>query len=148
MFGMNAKDAQGAMEEAMMLGAAQAGSGGNAEALYGAANAQNQAVRAIRVQNGKLSDLKSKFEGLGEDYSDLSAVALAERDVIDALADRLAKELKMDPAAVRRSAYQALTKRYDARVGEMLSTGVLKKDPRENPEVMKRPSRDWYTPEV
>ncbi|MEX3555063.1 MAG: hypothetical protein VB131_00005, partial [Burkholderia gladioli] len=71
-----------------------------------------------------------------------------ERDVIDALADRLAKELKMDPAAVRRSAYQALTKRYDARVGEMLSTGVLKKDPRQNPEVMKRPSRDWYTPEV
>ncbi|CAE6793416.1 hypothetical protein R70006_04956 [Paraburkholderia domus] len=148
MLGLNAQDAQGLMEDVALMQATRGGSSVSAADLYDAAAALRKKNREIQVRGNSLRDLQAKFNGLGEDYSDLSAVVHAQRQVIDALSDQLAAKLGVDPQDVRKAAYKGLTQRYDAKVGEMLSIGVLSKDPRKDPEVLSRPSRDWYTPEI
>jgi hypothetical protein len=144
---MNAKDAQGFAEDAAILEANRPSSTISAADLYVAAAALRTKNKAIQVRDTALAETKAKFVEINAGYSDLSAVVLAQRGVIDALADQLATKMGLDAADVRKAAYKGISDRYDAKVSEMLATGVLAKDPRKDPEVLARPTRDWYTPE-
>ncbi|MBN3729523.1 hypothetical protein [Burkholderia sp. Tr-20390] len=147
MIGMNAKDAQGALEDLSMIKAAAGeASTGAAADMYRAGAALKNAQRAIAVRSDKLRDVGSQLKALTGEYNDLRAVSNASRKVIDALAKDLASALGLDVDEVRTRAYTAMTKAYDAEVGEMLSTGYLDEDPRKNPQVAARKSRDWYIP--
>ncbi|WP_080423736.1 hypothetical protein [Burkholderia ubonensis] len=148
MFGMNPKDAQGALEDLTMLKSAASGSTVGAADLYRAGAALQTAKRAIAVRTDKLNDVSSRLKDLTGEYNDLRAISDASRKVIDALAEDLANALGLDVGDVRKRAYAAMTKAYDAEVAEMLSTGYLEKDPRLNPQISARKNRDWYTPSV
>lgn len=149
MLGLNPKDALGLAEDMQLVRNARGSVSPSATSdLYRAAGALADASRGIKERNDSMRKLKANFDGLAEDYSDLSAVALASRRVIDALADELAKVKGLNPADVRRRAYAALSRSYDEGIGEMVSTGAISKDPRKDPAVLARPSRDWYTPEA
>ncbi|WP_199033039.1 hypothetical protein [Ralstonia sp. ASV6] len=103
-------------------------------------------MRAVKVHTDANVKLKGQFDQLSADYSDLSAVCLASRKVIDMLAAQLAQAQGLKPAEVKASVYKMLSREYDSQVGDMLSIGVLNEDPRRDPAVLSRPSRDWYTP--
>ena len=148
MLGLNAKDAQALLEDVTLANARNTGSSVSEADLWEATAAMHRKNKKIEVRDRALGELKGQFTQLGEDYSDLSAVVLAQREVIDSLVDHLAKQLGADPDVVRKAAYKGLTQRYDAKIGDMLSTGVITKDPRTDPAVRSRPSRDWYVPEL
>jgi len=152
MLGMNADDAMGLAEDmAVLQGAVRRqppmepvkSSSGAAAAIVAAVG-----MKVVKVQNDANAKLRSQFDGLSADYSDLSAVSLASRKVIDALVTEIAQARGLQPAEVKASVYKSLSREYDRQIGDMLSIGVLNKDPRRDPAVRSRPSRDWYTPEA
>jgi len=154
MFGLNPKDAQGAMEDQFIMKSLQPAPSRVAQIyetvveIEAHAATTRSASKAIRVRDDKLRDVAGRFDGLTAEYTDLMAMSRASRAVVDALADDLAAALKLDPAEVRARAYAAMSRQYDSQLGQMLSTGELKKDPRKDPAVMARKTREWYSPEL
>lgn len=146
---MSTNQAMGAMEDLAMLRAAHS-DGGSASAadLWEAAGAMGRHTRAIRARDVTIEDAKRRLGALSEDYVDLAAVSLSSRSVIDKLCEELARALHVDVNDVRARAYDEMSAEYDKRIDTALEKGELKEDPRRNPDVVSRPSRDWYTPEA
>jgi len=154
MFGMNAKDRQGLLEDVVALGLHQPKLPldsyvepplGTAESDAVMAKVYDLSHRELKVRDDALARYKNSFDGLAADYSDLKAVAGAARTTVDALVNDLARALGVEVKELRKQTYKAMSKAYDARVGELLSVGELRSDPRKDPEVTSRPSRNWYT---
>lgn len=148
MLGLNEKDAQGLLEDVALMHTNRPDSTISAADLYESAMRLRRANRAIQVRDDKLREVGAKLGDLSTEYNDLKAVANASRLVIDALADQFAKALNVAPEVVRKRAYEAMSRMYDREVDEMLSTGNLSKDLRQDPDVKVRKSRDWYSPEI
>jgi CRISPR/Cas system CSM-associated protein Csm2 small subunit len=154
MFGMNRKDSEGLLEDVAMLGTMQRDTdrhyGPTAEQL-----ARDDKLRDLRSENLQLATkelrtndalkaTQKKYADTVYEFNDINAVAKAARAALDAMVVELATASGRDVKDVRQSAYAVMKTVYDQKIGEMLSTSMLLEDPRENPEVRKRPSRDWY----
>lgn len=157
MFNLNRKDAEGLLEDVAMLGTlqrrrrAEPYTGPTAEQL-----ARDQQVRDLRSENVKIAtrelqahnalvESQKKVAALSYDYADLAAATKACRGTIDALVAQLAKVTGQPMEQVQKAAHKLMSDKYDAAVDEMLSLSQLSKDPRKDPEIMRRPSRNWYS---
>lgn len=156
MFNLNRKDAEGLLEDVAMLGTLQRRrrvepyTGPTAEQL-----ARDQQVRDLRSENVKIAtrevqahnamvEVRNKYDALAYGVTDLTAADRAKRFTVDALVEELAEATGQPVEAVRKRAYAMMSRKYDENIDEMISLSQLTKDPRKDPEIRKKPSRDWY----
>lgn len=109
-----------------------------------------QAARALKVTNQldatqkALAQLKAEHSQTAYRLNDQEALAKANSAALAAVAAQLAKVTGRDVKDVLAEANEVRKKVYDQEIGERLSMGYLVNDPRQDPEIRKRPTRDWY----
>jgi hypothetical protein len=159
MLAMNPKDAQGMLEDVAALGllnrrnepayvgptakqiAETQGERDLRSQMYKLATREIQTNNALVQTKAQLDEVADKLNKMANRFNDTTAVSRAARIALDALADQLARVTGEDPAKVRLAAYGVMARAYDKEVGEMLSVGYLKTDPRIDPEVKKSGQR-------
>jgi hypothetical protein len=149
MLGINAEDAMGLAEDMAVLRGSQptpripesfgGASSGSAAAMVAAVG-----LKALQAERDERKKLVERWNDLAADYSDLKAVLLSARKVIEKQVLELAQATGADPGEVRRAAYTAMTEAYHAQVEQMLSGGELQSDPRKDAKNPKWKNRDWY----
>jgi hypothetical protein len=99
---------------------------------------------ALDVTQKKLAELTAERSKANYRLCDVGAMARASMLALETMVDQLAKATGRKPEEVRKEAHAIMRKSYDKEIGELLSTSVLIDDPREDPEIKKRATREWY----
>jgi hypothetical protein len=157
--GMNREDADALLQDVVLLGQRRRAEyvGPTAAQLRAdeplreaRSESIRQAARAVKVTNQleatqkALADLKAGYTHASYQRNDLDGIVRAYDAALDTVTAELAKVTGQDVEAVRAAAHGIMKKVYDQRIGELLSTGYLVQDPRQDPENKKKPSREWY----
>jgi hypothetical protein len=151
MLGLNAEDAMGLAEDmAVLRGAVRSQAVNDAprpsSSRAAAALVAVAGMKALQVERDEHHKLIQKWNSLATGFSDLNAVAIASRAVIEQQIVELARVTGADPAEVRKATYAAMSQAYNAQVEEMISTGKLQSDPRKDLQDPKWKNRQWYSP--
>lgn len=162
MFGMKKEDGDALLDDVVRLGQMQRRPdsrhyGPSAEDLQRdepLREARSESVRlaaknlrvstALEVTQKKLAEIAEERSKTAYKFNDVNAMAKAAMKALDATMQSLAKATGRNIDEVRREAYGIMRQSYDSEIGELLSTSVLISDPRQDPEIKKRPTRDWY----
>jgi hypothetical protein len=157
--GMNREDADALLQDVVLLGQRRRAEyvGPTAAQLRAdeplreaRSESIRQAARAVKATNQleatqkALTDLKVGYTEAAYRLNDQEALAKANGAALDALARELAKVTGRSVKDVLAVANGVRKKVYDQEIGERLSTGYLVSDPRQDPDIRKRPSREWY----
>jgi hypothetical protein len=99
---------------------------------------------ALDVTQKKLAEITAERSKANYRLCDVGAMARASMLALDSMVERLAQATGRSVDEVRLEAHAIMRKSYDKEIGELLSTSVLIDDPRQDPEIKKRATRDWY----
>lgn len=99
---------------------------------------------ALEVTQKNLAEMSEARSQTAYKLNDVNAMAGAAMKALDAMMVGLAKATGRSIDDVKREAYGIMRNEYDRKIGELLSTSVLISDPREDAEIKKRPTREWY----
>lgn len=149
MLGMNAEDALGLAEDMAVLRGSQQTpqvpeSRGGSSSDSAAAMVAAVSLKALQAERAEHRKLVERWNSLATDFSDLKAVVLSARKVIEKQVLELAQVTGADSGEVRQAAYIAMTEAYHAQIEQMLLAGELRSDPRKDVEAPKWKNRDWY----
>ncbi|WP_139133071.1 hypothetical protein [Pandoraea sp. ISTKB] len=145
---MGTNHSMGALEDlAMLRPTLQHGAEASEADLWAAAGLAKRQTRALKARDSRIEEANVRLGTLHQEYNDLAAVSAASRKVIDNLAEQLAAALGLSAEIVRKQAYEEMSILYDAEVDDSLAKGHFRSDPRKDPDVLARPSRDWYSPD-
>jgi uncharacterized protein YyaL (SSP411 family) len=158
-FGMNQEDADAVLKDVVSLGQRRRAEyvGPTAAQLRAdeplreaRSETIRHAARAVKVTNQLeatqklLAELKAGYTQAAYRLNDQEALAKANGAALEALAKELAKATGRSVKEVLAAANGVRKQVYDQEIGERLSTGYLVSDPRLDPEIRKRPAREWY----
>lgn len=147
MFGLNAKDALGAMEDIAIL--RNAAAEGNRRIAAANASEDEKMAATFRHLDNRLEEyfqkneaLKEEIRMLNEASAEVVAVANATNRALVEVVEELASQTGVPVSTVaQRFCREARTRHYDSVVDEFLAAGTLKTDPRSTAVVKKR---GWY----
>lgn len=140
---MNARDALGLQEDLAIM---NAGNAPRRAPDYPVPDESGNAVAAValalRARNNDLASLRKELSATTNSRHDQVAFGRAAKSVIESLVRQLAEATGRHPEDVQATAYEMLSRRYDAEVDAMIQRKSITRDMRLDPELQNR--RDWY----